>query len=119
MRTCFAILTCLIVLAACGGVDKEAIKSQIKDLEKKLRAANGEKAALIDKNTNIKTASFKATARYKSAKRKGDESAIAEAKANMEAAAQTAQAALDAEKALDDRIRDLKDKISALKKKIR
>lgn len=119
MRTLIAMLTCLLVLAACGGVDTDAIKSQIAGLEKKLKTLNAEKVELLGSNTTVKNASFKATAAFMRAKKGGDEDAIAAAKQNLEAAQAAAQAAIDAEKSLDDRIRDIKDKIRALKKKLR
>ncbi len=119
MRTCIAMLTCLFVFAACGGVDTDAIKSEIATLKKKLAALNAEKVQVMEKNTTIKTDSFKATGAYRRAKKSGDEDAIATAKQNLDAAAAAAQQALDAEKALDDRIRDIKDKIRDLEKKLR
>lgn len=122
MRMTIVILgcvACLVCLGACGGDDTEAIKSSITKLQKKLAGLNAEKAEMMTKNGPIKTASFKAMAAFKGAQRKGDADAIAAAKQARDEAAALAQEAVDAEKAIDDGIRDLKDKIASLKRKLR
>ena len=70
----------------------------------------------MEKNSKVKEASYRATAAYEGAKRRGDEDAMAAAKQRRDEAAVAAQEAADAEAAVKARITKLKDQIYKLER---
>ena len=112
MRTAVAVLVSLFLVAACSGDDgKAARKKKIQGYKEQLKVLNGQLAELMPKNTDTKVASFKAQAALKAAKKRDDESAIAEAEAAYEEASAAAEEAIAQEQALKDQIRAMRDKI--------